>query len=116
MKGELTMSRQFKATLNYLFTDLRYTLTSFWIILLAIVVLLVSIQLIFNQGSNEITLSISVPIIIFAGVVGYLTVKNGIPYIVRLGATRKCVFLCVLIFFICLTLFNALFAFLINQF
>lgn len=108
------MSRQFKGTLYYLFADVRYTLTVFWIILIIIAGLLITIQTIFPGEENEIAFSISFPIIIFASVIGFLTVKKSIPYMVRIGATRNCVYVSVFIFFVCLTLFNAVLAFLIN--
>lgn len=109
------MSRQFKASLYYLMLDVRYPLTIFWIVLLAIVFVLITLQTIFAKDVVQVSFSLSVPIIVFASVIGFLTVKRSVPYIVRMGATRNCVFVTVFIYFFSLILFNSVVAFLINQ-
>lgn len=104
------MKRQLRAILYYLVTDIRYSFSVFWMVIGAFLLLSVVIEFILGtQDSNTIIhFNFSFPIYIFASVVGYLTVKKVMTYLIKMGATRKMIFIGVFIFFIGLSIVNAL--------
>src|SRR5699024_2318681 len=56
------------------------------------------------------TLSLTVPIYIYCGIVGFLTVKDLIPFSIKRGATRKNIFISLGIFFFILSLSKSIIA------
>ena len=104
------MKRQIQGSLYYLSTDIRYSLAIFWIILGSLLLLTVMADWIF--GGEEVTFSfnLSFPIYIFAGIAGFLTVKGAFTYLVKMGVTRKALFISTVIYFLGLSLLNAFIA------
>lgn len=107
------MSRQLKATLYYLSADIRYPLSVFWAILVGLLILsvvstLVAVSL--NNADMSMSFNLAAPIYFFAAIVGFLTVKTSIPYLIKMGSTRKNIYLAIGIHFFSLALFNAIIA------
>lgn len=103
------MQRQLKASLYYLSADAKYNLTYFWVILLSVLLLTIILDVVFS-GSGEITFSFSFAIYVFVAIMGYITIKNTIPYLIKMGSTRRNIFLAIGIYFIGLATLNALLA------
>lgn len=109
------MNRQFKGALFYVFTDIRRAFLIFWAVLLSVLGLFIILQTILASEETQISFSFSFPIIIFASVVGFLTVKNTLPYLIRMGVTRKSAYISIAIYFLSITLLNAAIAFVLNE-
>ena len=103
------MQRQLKASLYYLSTDAKYNLTYFWSILISVLLLTIIVDVIFS-GDGVISFNFSFAIYIFVAIMGYVTIKNTIPYIIKMGSTRKNIFLAMGIYFIGIATLNALLA------
>ncbi|MFD1360726.1 hypothetical protein [Lentibacillus salinarum] len=100
------MSRQIKGLLYFYGSDLRYSLMVFWMILLAI--LAVSLAFTYflaglNDGDTFFTFSLTGPMYVFCAIVGFLTVKDSMPFAIKMGATRKNLFVSTGIFFLILS-------------
>lgn len=109
------MNKQLKANFAYLSTDMRYPLIVFWMVLSAIIVISALIQLFVADGQMVMSFSLSFPIYIFGAIVAFLTVKNTIPYLIKMGATRKCMYAVLGIHFFFLALFNAVVSKILNK-
>lgn len=113
------MQRQLQGILYYLATDIRYAFTIFWMIIGSFLLLSLMINLIIGNENSVVHFTFSFPIYIFSAAAGFITVKNTIPYLVKMGATRKVIYISTVIFFIGLALVNSLIAngldFLIKQ-
>lgn len=104
------MKRQLQGILYYLSTEVRYPLSVFWMILGGFLVLSILLYVFLGGGHTIISFNLSLPIYIFAGTIGYISVKGTIPYLLKLGATRKHLFIGLVIYFFGLSLFNAIVA------
>src|SRR5690554_5952307 len=99
------MGRQMKGLLYFYFADIRHSLTVFWTILMSIVVVtLIITYFLSNIEGGFMTLSITGPMYIFCGIVGFLAVKDFIPFSIKRGATRKNIYFSLAIFFLGLSL------------
>lgn len=99
------MKRELEGSLYYLFSNLRFSLLSFWGILVGILALsIVSAMLI---EDSYISFNLAFPMYAFAGVFGFWIVKNAIPYLIKMGATRKVIFISIGIFGVVLSILNA---------
>src|SRR5690625_1819543 len=75
------MGRQIKGLLYFYFADTRHSLTVFWTILLSILVVTLTITLFLNKIEDVfLTLSLTGPMYIYCGILGFLTVKEFIPF------------------------------------
>lgn len=108
------MSKQFQGALYYLFANIRYSLTYFWAILLAL--LIVTIAATILMPDTDIAFELSIPVYIFAAVIGYWTVKNAFPYLIKMGSTRKNIFVSFGVYAFLLTLLNAVISNTVNKF
>lgn len=103
------MMRQVKGLLYYFINDIRYSLLIFWTILLSIVVVTEVITLyLINVDEAFMTLSLTGPIYVYCFILGFVTVKEGIPFSLKLGATRKNIFISTGIFFLLLSFLKAI--------
>lgn len=100
------MPRQIKGVLFYLSTDIRYALSIFWMILGGFLLLSIIVDQIIGGKHTTVEFNLSAPIYVFAGVAGFLTVKSTLPYLIKMGATRKHLFIGTVIYFFGLALFN----------
>lgn len=100
------MNKELQGSLYYLFSNLRFSLLVFWGILMG--VLVISLVSAFLIEDSHVSFNLSFPIYIFSGIFGYWIVKNAIPYLIKMGVTRKIIFVAIGIFGICLGLINSL--------
>lgn len=99
------MGRQMKGLLYFYFADIRHSLTVFWTILMSIVVVtLIITYFLSNIEGSFMTLSITGPMYIYCGILGFLVVKEFIPFSIKRGATRKNIYFSLAIFFLVLSL------------
>lgn len=103
------MPRQLKASVCFLFMEVRRTTMIFWTVLLSLLFVSVMLNwLFFEEGI--IMFELAFPIYIFAAIIGQLIVKNSVPYLIKMGSTRSNVFKSVGIYFFIFSLFNAVLA------
>jgi|GEM_PF-1037070 len=108
------MANQLKGTLFYLYTNVRFTLIIFWIIISTILALSLITSYFMSEGTISFQLSFSV--YVFCTIIGTWTVKNAIPYSIKLGSTRKNLYVSLGIYFLGFALFNSIIANTINKF
>lgn len=102
--------QQIQGILYYLTTNIRYAFTIFWLIFSSFLALTFVLDFIFGTEESVIQFNFSFPIYIFASVVGFVIVKNMLTYLIKMGATRKQLYVGVIIFFVGLAVVNALIA------
>ncbi|MFC4556822.1 hypothetical protein ACFO3D_01200 [Virgibacillus kekensis] len=98
------MTRQFKGLLYFYAANYRHSLSIFYVILAGI--LLVSLAFayfLYQTDSNAMAFSLTGPMYIYCSIVGFLTVKEAVPFAIRMGATRKKMYASLGIFFLGLT-------------
>ncbi|WP_106494583.1 hypothetical protein [Lentibacillus sp. Marseille-P4043] len=105
------MGRQVKGLLYFFVTDVKHSLFIFWTILVSsLVVSIVGAYLLMNVDEGRMTFALSMAIYIYCGIFGFITVKQGIPFSIKMGATRKNLFVSIGIFFLGLALAKAMLA------
>lgn len=105
------MGRQIKGLLYFFGSDLRYSLTIFWTILLSILVVSLAFTYFLAGLDNEVTLftfSLTGPMYVYCAILGFLTVKDSVPFLIKMSATRKNIFVGSGGFFLMLSLAMAL--------
>lgn len=95
------MGKQIKGSLYFLITNTRYSLLIFWTILMSIMIVTLFVSY-FLKGIDDsfMTLSLTGPIYVYCSILGFITVKEYIPFTIKMGATRKNLFLSIGIFFL----------------
>lgn len=99
------MVAELKGILYYLAVNTRHSLIVFWSILLSILVVTLLLTSLFT---TTVFINVSSPIYVYSAIMGFITVKLSIPYLVKVGAVRKTLFIGIGIYFTCLALFNVL--------
>src|SRR5690625_2543779 len=95
------MGRQIKGLLYFNFTDVRYSMTIFWTILMGILVVSLTIAYILkNVEGGFMTFTLTGPMYVYCAILGFLTVKESIPFSLKRGATRKNIFISLGTFFL----------------
>lgn len=107
------MGRQIKGLLYFYWTDIQFSLMVFWSILLAMLTVSVSMMFLF-PSIDFMSFSFTVPIYIFCAIIGFLMAKHTIAYGIKLGATRKNIYISMGIFFVVLALMKSTIAALIQ--
>jgi len=112
------MVRQIKGLLYFYGSDQRYSLIVFSTILLAILV--VSLAFTYFLASLDdvdtiFTFSLTGPMYVYCAIVGFLTVKDSVPFAIKMGATRKNLFVSTGIFFLVLSFAMALTATILQE-
>ena len=99
------MSRQIKGLLYFFIANSRYSLFIFWTILMSILLVTLTISYFAQDVDNFfMTLSLTGPIYVYCAIFGFLAVKELIPFSVKIGATRKNLFIGLGIFFLGLSI------------
>ncbi|MBM4763826.1 hypothetical protein [Bacillus sp. B15-48] len=94
------MGRQIKGLIYFFLTDIRYSLMIFWSILLIILVLSLGIaNFLLGVENGVYFLSLDFPIYVYCAILGFLTVKEAIPFSIKMGATRKNLYIALGLFF-----------------
>src|SRR5690625_1879828 len=104
------MGRQLKGLLYFFIMDLRYSLLIFWSILIGILISSLAFAY-FLTGVEEDTnfiFFLNIPMYVYTGIVGYLTVRDFVPFSIKMGATRKNMFIAIGIFFFLISVFKSL--------
>src|SRR5699024_3114475 len=107
------MNKELQGSLYYLFSNLRFSLFVFWGVLMG--VLAISLISVFLIEDSHVSFNMAFPIYVFSGIFGYWIVKNAIPYLIKMGVTRKVIFVAIGIFGICLGLINSLISNVVDQ-
>ena len=87
------MGRQINGLLYFFITDIRYSLMIFWTILLGILGVSLTISY-FLLGVEDGSLYFMFQFIyVYCGILGFITVRESIPFALKMGATRKNLFI-----------------------
>ncbi|CAH0347215.1 hypothetical protein [Bacillus sp. CECT 9360] len=82
------MSGQIGAILRFAFIDARRSLSMFWSILITVMAIMLIIPLYFGIESG-IYLGSQTAVFIFCAIFGFVGVKETLPYVIKMGGTRK---------------------------
>lgn len=104
------MGNQLKGSFYYFLTNMRRPFLIFWAVLGGFMVLTYSLSYLFASTDTVIIFDFSFPIYIFGAVFGFIAVRNCIPYLIRMGATRSNIFMTAGLSFLSLAIVNALLA------
>lgn len=107
------MSKQIKGLLYFYRADLTYSLIIFWSILFAMLAATVSLMYIFP--SIVMSFSFTAPIYVYCSILGFLMARHTIAFGIKLGATRKNIYMSMGIFFVILALVKSAFASLVQE-
>ncbi|WP_010651452.1 hypothetical protein [Oceanobacillus massiliensis] len=105
------MGRQIKGLLYFYITDIQRSLKIFWSILLGILILSLAIGyflLRFDEGGFFFGLSF--PVYVYCAILGFITVKESIPFSLKMGAVRKNLFISIGILFLGIAIVKAVIA------
>lgn len=102
------MGRQLKGLLYFFSSNIRHSLLIFWTILMSILVVTLTISYFLLNVEGEMAFSLTAPMYVYCGIMGFLTVKEMIPFSIKMGATRKNLYVVIAIFFLLLSLFKAI--------
>lgn len=97
------MGRQMKGLLYFYWKDLQFSLFVFWCILLSMVVVSVSLMFLF-PAIEFMSFSFTAPIYVYAGIVGFLMARHTVAFGIKLGGTRKNIYMSMGVFFVILAL------------
>ena len=102
------MGRQVKGLLYFYFAEGRFSLMVFWAILMSVVIVILPISFLIKDVEGAfMSLSLTGPMYIYCAVYGFLQVKEGIPYSIKMGATRKSIMVSMGLFFLTLSVSKA---------
>ncbi len=107
------MVKQIKGLLYFYRTDLTFSIFVFWCILLSMLVASVSIMYIF-PSIEVMSFSFTAPIYVYCAIIGFLMARHTVAFGIKLGATRKNIYVSIAIFFIGLALVKSTVASLIQ--
>src|SRR5690625_4111229 len=91
-----------KGLLYFYITENRFSLIIFWTVLIGTLVVSMFIDyFIFNNLSDGfMAFTLPMPLYVYCGILGFLTVKQNIPFSIKMGSTRKNIFISLGIFFL----------------
>lgn len=104
------MGRQINGLLYFFITDIRYSLMIFWTILLGILGVSLAISYFMLGVENGQLYFMFQFIYVYCGILGFITVKESIPFSLKMGATRKNLFISLGLFFVAIALMKAVIA------
>ena len=104
------MPREIKGTLYYLQAHLRYSFIIFWSIMIGVLVFSLIMKVLLASEETVVSFDFSIPIYLFGAIFGYYIVKNTMPYLIKMGVTRKSLFVSVGIHILTIALLNAIIA------
>src|SRR5690625_3667640 len=93
------MNNQLKGLLYYFQTHMKRSFLIFWSILLGITIVTLIAAYILRNEDGVMTITFTMPMYFFCAIYGFVIVKQWIPYFIKIGATRKNIFLGLGIFF-----------------
>src|SRR5690625_4780644 len=102
------MARQIKGLLYFFIADVRYSLKVFWIILMGVLVVSLTVAyFLTNVENGMMSFTLTAPMYVYCAILGFLTVKESVPFSIKMGATRKNIFISLGLFFLGLSLIKA---------
>lgn len=106
------MSNQMKGLIYFYITDLRFSLTVFWIVLLNSLFISIGIDYVLsiNGVKSDMFFSLSMALYVYTGIIGFLAVNQHIPFSIKIGSTRKSIFFSLGLFFAGLSMAKGLLA------
>lgn len=105
------MGRQIKGLLYFFGADIRRSILIFWAILLSILIIcLIGSVLLSDVDGGFMMMTLTIPIYIYCAIAGFITVKEAIPFSIKMGATRKSLFLSLGILFLSLSIVQSVLA------
>ncbi|MUK88338.1 hypothetical protein GMD78_08045 [Ornithinibacillus sp. L9] len=105
------MGKQIRGLLYYYLTDIQHSIKIFWSILLSVlVVCIVFAYFLLSVEDGFMRFGFPFAIYVYFMILGFLTVKESIPFALKLGATRKNIFISIGIFFLILVFAYAIVA------
>ena len=103
------MMKQLQGLLYFYAADLRFSFTVFWSVLLSFLgVSLIIAYLLLNVDGAKFLFGFPVGAYGYAGIIGFLMVKEYIPYSLKFGAVRKNIYLAIGLFFLAFSFFMAI--------
>lgn len=101
-----------KGLLYFYMTENRFSLTVFWIVLLSSMFLSMGIDFVLlkNDINSQMIFALPMALYVYCGIIGFLTVKENIPFSIKIGSTRRNIFFSLGIFFIGISIAMALFS------
>lgn len=111
------MGKQIKGLLYFFITDIRHSVTIFYTILMSILVVILTIAyLLIGVEDGRMTFSLTAPMYIYCAILGFLTVKEFVPFSIKMGATRRNMFISLAISFLGLSVVMAVVGSTLQQF
>jgi hypothetical protein len=105
------MNKQIKGLLYFYITDIRHSLMIFWsILLLVLIVSLAFAYYLLGIEDGAFAFGFPIAIYFYCIILGFKTVKESIPFAIKIGATRKNIFVSLGILFLGLALAKAIVA------
>jgi len=99
------MPRQISAMLYFLTTEYKRSLVIFWSILFSTIVLSLMLSYFLNGNKDiKMVFLLSGPVYLFCAIHAFISVKQTIPFSIKMGASRKNIFISIGLFFIGLAL------------
>ncbi|MEQ6388109.1 hypothetical protein RZN22_02140 [Bacillaceae bacterium S4-13-58] len=102
------MGRQIKGLLYFYITDARHSFFVFWFILMSTLAATILIGSFLKDF--EMAFSLPFAIYIYGGIFGFVSVKESVPFSIKMGATRKNIFVSLGIFFLLLAFVKSVLA------
>lgn len=89
-----------KGLLYFNFTDVGYSMTIFWTILMSMLVVSLIVTYFMRNIEGSMTFTLTAPMYVYCAILGFLPVKESIPFSLKRGATRKNIIMSLGIFFL----------------
>ncbi|RKQ31390.1 hypothetical protein [Oceanobacillus halophilus] len=87
------MGRQIKGLLYFFLTNIRYSVMIFWSILFGFLILSISFSyFLLGVEDGEFYFGFGFAIYFYVAVLGFMVVKDNIPFSIKMGATRRNIF------------------------
>ncbi|WP_099157597.1 hypothetical protein [Virgibacillus ndiopensis] len=103
------MGRQIKGLLYFFVTDMRRSFFIFWsILLITMVITIIGGYLLINVEDGAMYFMPSSALYIYCAIFGFVLVKEGIPFSIKMGATRKNLYMALGLFFFGLALVESI--------
>ncbi|HEY4601757.1 MAG TPA: hypothetical protein VIG73_10865 [Cerasibacillus sp.] len=102
------MERQMKGLFYFYTMNIKFSMTVFWSILLGTTIVSILLSMMIVNPTYSMYFSFSIMVYIYSAIIGFHSVKDVLPYAVKVGATRKNIFLSMGIYFLGLALSQAL--------
>jgi hypothetical protein len=105
------MNNQIKGLLYFYFNDIKHSILIFWSILLFVLVVSIAFAY-YLLGVEDGMMAFGFPFAIYfyCLILGFITVKESIPFAIKIGATRKNIFISLGLFFLILVVIKAIVA------